>query len=339
MRSRNNQSDRGNRHNQSERSGRGYQPERGKRDFKRSPKHEAPHFEKRGERPERRPDSRRRPAPRNKQADEGLALFQELPGVEEAVGSDREDRLEGRNAVMEALRAGRTIDKLWYLEPEGGRGLDPVLHRIVAKAREEGIVVQAAKRATLDRLSVSHNHQGVIAQAAVLPYVEVEDLLKRAADKNEAPFLLVADEIQDSYNLGSLFRIAEAAGVHGIIIPKRRQVGLNAITAKASAGAVNHVPCARVNNLVQALEELKAAGVWIAGTAMDGELLYDNPQLRGPLALIIGNEGKGISPLVRKSCDFMLAIPMKGVLNSLNAAVAAGIAVFEAVRVRSQVKQ
>lgn len=250
----------------------------------------------------------------------------------------REDRLEGKNPILEAYRAGRNVDKLWVLEGEHRSKPDASMARILRYAEETGTVVLPSSKATLDRLSLTGAHQGVIAQVAVLPYVEVEEILDRARQKGEDPFLLIADEIQDAYNLGSLFRIAEAAGIHGIILPKRRQVLLDSITAKASAGAVNHVPCARVNNLNQCLELLKKEGLWIAGTTLDGEAVFDNPALVGPLALVIGNEGKGISPLVRKNCDFLLTIPMVGVLNSLNAAVAAGIVVFEAKRLREQKK-
>lgn len=246
----------------------------------------------------------------------------------------REDRLEGRNPIFEALRAGREIEKLWYLRNDRGQPADPVLRRLVKQVGETQAVLLPVDRATLDRLSFTHNHQGAIAQVALLPTVEVEDLIASAQSKGEDPFLLIADEIQDAYNLGSLFRIAEAAGVHGIILPRRRQVGLDAVTAKASAGAINHVPCARVTNLVQTLQRLKQKGIWVGGATMEGESLEDHPALSGPLALVIGNEGKGLSPLVRKTCDFLVSIPMKGQLNSLNAAVAAGIVVFEAVRLR-----
>lgn len=245
----------------------------------------------------------------------------------------REDRLEGKNPILEALKAGREIEKLWYLKDS----TDPVLKRLIAQVGETQAVLHPVDRSTLDRLTVTHAHQGVIAQVSLLPTVEWEELLIRAEERGEDPFLLIADEIQDSYNLGSLFRIAEAAGVHGIILPRHRQVGLDAVTAKASAGAIHHVPCARVTNLTQTIEALQARGIWVGGATMEGERLYDSVLLRGPLALVIGNEGRGISPLVRKRCDFLISIPMKGTLNSLNAAVAAGIVVFEAVRIRSQV--
>lgn len=270
-----------------------------------------------------------------------------MPGRGEEFSADanmpenegREDRLEGRNAILEAFRAERQIDKLWVLQQEEGARPDPTLARILRYARENGVVVQPTSRAALDRMSCTHAHQGVIAQAAVLPYVEIEDIVQAAYDKGEDPFLILLDEIQDAHNLGAVFRIAEAAGVHGIVLPKRRQVSLDAVTAKVSAGAVNYVPCARVTNLVQAIDKLKQAGVWVAGTVLDGEDIFANKKLLGPIALVVGNEGKGISTLVQKNCDFLVTIPMLGTLNSLNAAVATGISVFEIVRQRRSHKK
>lgn len=248
----------------------------------------------------------------------------------------REDRLEGRNPLQEALKAERTIDKLWVLDSlmEG----DPYIRALVHQAEEQGAVVLTMNKMGMDRLSQTGAHQGLIAQVAMQEYVDLFDLLEDLKEKEEnegkAPLLLIADEIQDAYNLGAMFRIAEAAGVDGIIVPKRRQVALDAIVAKASAGAISHVPCAKVGNLTQAIQTLKDYGYWVASTCMDGEDVFKSQQLQGALAIVIGNEGKGVSPLVKKNCDFHLAIPMKGQLNSLNAAVACGIVVFQAVSKR-----
>lgn len=249
----------------------------------------------------------------------------------------REDRLEGRNPLQEALRAGRTIDKLWVLE--GLMQSDAYIRALVHQAEEQGAVVMHVQKMALDKMSQTKAHQGLIAQVAMQEYVELYDLLENLKEQEEngkAPFLLIADEIQDAYNLGAMFRIAEAAGVDGILIPKRRQVSLDAVVAKASAGAIAHVPCVRVGNLVQAIETLKSYGYWVASTCMNGENVFESKQLQGPLAIVIGNEGKGVSPLVRKNCDFHLSIPMHGKLNSLNAAVACGIVVFEAVHKRKK---
>lgn len=248
----------------------------------------------------------------------------------------REDRLEGRNPVIEALRAGRQIDKIWVQAMGDGRRPEPTLAGIVNMAISSGAVVNQVPRSVLDNMSQTGAHQGVIAQAAVIPYVDIDEILAVAADKQEDPFIIIADEIQDSYNLGAILRTAESAGVHGVVFPKHRQVTLDAVTAKASAGAVNHVPCARVNNLVQTMNYLKGKGVWIAGLNMDGESIFDNKKMTGPIALVVGNEGKGISRLVADNCDFTVSIPMQGVLNSLNAAVATGIAVFETLRLRQR---
>lgn len=248
----------------------------------------------------------------------------------------REDRLEGRNPIQEALKAERTIDKLWVLDSlmEG----DPHIRSIVHQAEDHGAVVMTMNKLGMDRLSQTGAHQGLIAQVAMMDYVELFDLLEELKEREEtegkAPLLLIADEIQDAYNLGAMFRIAEAAGVDGIILPKRRQVSLDAVVAKASAGAISHVPCARVGNLTQAIQTLKDYGYWVASTCMDGEDVFESKQLDGALAIVIGNEGKGVSPLVKKNCDFHLSIKMKGQLNSLNAAVACGIIVFQAVSKR-----
>ncbi len=245
----------------------------------------------------------------------------------------REDRLEGRNPIKEALAAGRTIDKLWVLKPKDGRR-DKAVSEIISEVKERGGIIMEVDRPALDRLSITNAHQGMIAQTAVHDYVEVADILAAARVKGEDPLVILLDEIKDSYNLGSVFRIADAAGAHGIIIPRRRSVGLDALVAKASAGAIEHVPCARVTNLVNTMEELKKEGLWIAGTAMEGSSELSKTDLSGPMAIVIGSEGEGMRDLVRQNCDLLVSIPMKGKVNSLNAAVAAGIVIFEAVRQR-----
>ncbi|NJP40043.1 23S rRNA (guanosine(2251)-2'-O)-methyltransferase RlmB [Oscillospiraceae bacterium HV4-5-C5C] len=249
----------------------------------------------------------------------------------------RDDRLEGRNPVNEALSAGRKIDKLWVLRPANGR-FDPILAKLIYDAKQQGAVIVEVEKPALDKLSQTHAHQGVIAQTAAHDYVEVDDILAYAESRGEAPLILLLDEIQDAYNLGSIFRIADTAGVHGIIIPMRRSVGLDAVVAKASAGAIEHVRCARVNNLSQTIEQLKEKGLWIAGTDTSGINIYNDTEvgnkLDGPLALVVGSEGHGMRPLVTKNCDFTLSLPMKGKVNSLNAAVATGIILYEAVRRR-----
>ena len=259
---------------------------------------------------------------------EGTPYVEIYPDVEL-----REDRLEGRNPIQEALKAGRTIDKLWVLRSSDGK-IEPNLLKIVYAVRDAGGIVVEVEKPALDKMSQTHAHQGVIAQTAMHNYYEIEDLLNFAKEKGEKPFIILLDEIQDAYNLGSILRIADAVGVHGVVFPKRRAIGLDAVVAKASAGAIEHVKCCRVNNLVQTIESLKKEGVWIVGTSMDGEVFYENNRLSDSIALVIGSEGEGMRPLVEKHCDFKLAIPMMGQINSLNAAVAAGIIIFEAARQR-----
>jgi 23S rRNA (guanosine2251-2'-O)-methyltransferase len=236
--------------------------------------------------------------------------------------------LEGRNPILEAIRAGRTINKLWVVKKD--ERPDPALSRVVAMAREAGAVIMEVDRRALDAMSTTHAHQGVIAQVAAHEYVELDDLLSQIKSRSEVPFLLVLDEIQDSYNLGSILRIADAAGVQGVIIPMRRSVGLDAAVAKASAGAIEHVPVARVGNLNQTIIQLKDQGFWVTGTDTDGKTNYRAADWQGPLVIIIGSEGEGLSPSLKRQCDFVVSIPMQGKVNSLNAAVAAGIVTFEA---------
>lgn len=244
--------------------------------------------------------------------------------------NDREDVIEGRNAVIEALRAGRTIDKIFIQKGE----TDKTLGHIASKARDAGIVVVDADRRKLDFMSQTHSHQGVIALAAVREYCSVQDILQIAADKGEAPFVVVCDEISDPHNLGAVIRTAEAAGVHGIIIPKRRSAGVTSIVDKTSAGAVEHMAVARVANLTAAIKELKAAGLWIYGTSAEGKSELWKTDLTGPICIVIGSEGDGMGRLITENCDFLVSIPMKGKVSSLNASAAAAVLIYEALRQR-----
>lgn len=245
------------------------------------------------------------------------------------------DKIEGKNAVSEALAAGRTINKLWVLKPEGGRRLEPALAQILDEANKQGVVITRAPRNVLDNLSTTHNHQGVIASVASHEYAELEDIIAQAREAGHAPLLVALDELKDAYNLGSILRISDCCSVDGVIIPERRSVGLDSMVAKASAGAMEYVPVARVTNLSQTLRELKdKEGFWVCGTDMNGEYRYDQADYTGSLVIVIGSEGEGMREGVRKCCDFMVNIPMTGHVNSLNAAVAAGIVVFEAVKCR-----
>ena len=239
--------------------------------------------------------------------------------------------IEGRNAVIEALRAGTAVDKVYIAKGE----TDATLAHIASTARGKGIVVVEADRRKLDAMSVTHSHQGVIAVAAVREYASVSDILQSARDKGEAPLVVVCDELSDPHNLGAVIRTAEAAGAHGVIIPKRRSAGLTAIVAKTSAGAVSYLPVARVANLTALLRELKEEGLWVFGTAADGSTSLYQADLKGPAAIVIGSEGNGMSRLVREQCDFLVSIPMRGQVNSLNASAAAAVVLYEAVRQRS----
>ena len=245
---------------------------------------------------------------------------------------DREDIVEGRNAVIEALRAGRVLDKIYIQKGE----TDKALGHIASKAREAGIVVVDADKRKLDAMSQTHAHQGVIALAAVREYCSVADILSIAKEKNEHPFIIICDEISDPHNLGAVIRTAEAAGAHGVIIPKRRSAGVTSIVDKTSAGAVEHMAVARVANLTSAINELKDAGVWIYGTAAEGTNPLWKTDLKGPICIVIGSEGDGISRLVRENCDFLVSIPMKGKVSSLNASAAAAVLIYEALRQREQ---
>ena len=240
--------------------------------------------------------------------------------------------IEGRNAVTEALRAGAAIDKIYVARGD----TDRTLSRIVALAKSAGIVVADADHRKLDAMSSTHAHQGVIAVAAVREYATVEDIFAAAAEKGEKPLIVVCDELSDPHNLGAVIRTAECAGAHGVIIPKRRSAGLTAVVAKTSAGAVSYLPVARVSNIPALLKDLQKQGVWVFGTAADGTTgLYD-ADLKGPAAIVIGSEGDGMSRLVAEGCDFLVSIPMKGKISSLNASAAAAILLYEAVRQRMQ---
>ncbi|MBR2516596.1 23S rRNA (guanosine(2251)-2'-O)-methyltransferase RlmB [Geobacillus sp. FSL K6-0789] len=239
------------------------------------------------------------------------------------------DYIIGRNPVIEALKSGRDINKIWIAEGAQRHAVEPVFEW----AKRRGVLVQYVPKRKLDQM-VDGVHQGVIAQAAAYRYYEVDDLFARAARREEAPFFLILDEIEDPHNLGAIMRTADAVGAHGLIIPKRRSVGLTPTVAKASTGAIEHVPVARVTNLARTIDELKERGVWVAGTDADAKDDYRFLDGTMPLALVIGSEGKGISRLVREKCDFLFRLPMRGHVTSLNASVAASLLMYEVYRKR-----
>ncbi len=243
--------------------------------------------------------------------------------------SYEESYIEGRNAVMEALRSGRPIDKLYILD---GCHDGPV-SSIRREAKKRDVIIKFVEKEFLDRMSSTGRHQGVIAVAAAYEYAEVEDILKKAEDKGEEPFIFLLDNIEDPHNLGAIIRTANLCGAHGVIIPKNRAVGLTATVARTSAGALNYTPVARVTNLARTIEELKDKGLWFVCADMDGEVMYDQ-NLTGPIGLIIGAEGEGVSRLVKEKCDYIASIPMRGDIDSLNASVAAGVLAYEIVRQR-----
>ena len=246
------------------------------------------------------------------------------------IEAENDGVIEGRNAVIEALRAGTAIDKIYIMKGE----TDSALGHIASAAREKGIVVVDADRRKLDGMSRTHSHQGVISLAVVREYASVDDILNAAREKGENPLIVVCDELSDPHNLGAVIRTADAAGAHGVIIPKRRSAGLTAVVGKTSAGAVAHVPVARVPNLPALLKELKEEGVWVFGTAADGTTPLYQADLKGPAAIVIGSEGTGMGRLVAENCDFTVSIPMFGKINSLNASAAAAVLLYEAVRQR-----
>lgn len=237
--------------------------------------------------------------------------------------------IEGRNAVIEAFRSGKTIDKVFILD---GCQDGPV-RTIAREAKKAGCLINYVSKERLDNMSETGKHQGVIAYAAAFEYAEVEDILQAARDKNEPPFIFILDEIEDPHNLGAIIRTANLSGAHGVIIPKRRAAGLTATVLKTSAGALNYTPVAKVTNISNTIEDLKKEGMWFVCGDMGGEVMY-NLNLTGPIGLVIGNEGNGVSRLVREKCDMVASIPMKGDIDSLNASVAAGVLAFEIVRQR-----
>ena len=241
----------------------------------------------------------------------------------------QESKVEGRNAVLEAFRSGRVVDKLFVLE----RCEDGPVRTILREAKKHDTMVRFVKKERLDQMSETGKHQGVIAMTAAYDYAEVEDILNKAREKGEPPFVVVLDNIEDPHNLGAIIRTANLAGAHGVVIPKNRAVGLTATVARTSAGALNYTPVARVTNIARTIEELKKEGLWFVCADMNGELMY-RLNLKGPIGLVIGNEGEGVSRMVKEKCDFVASIPMKGDIDSLNASVAAGVLAYEIVRQR-----
>lgn len=241
----------------------------------------------------------------------------------------QENNIEGRNAVLEAFRSGRTVDKLFVLE----HCEDGPVRTILREAKKQNTIVKFVKKERLDQMSQTGTHQGVIAQTAAYAYAEVEDILEAARKKGEDPFIFVLDNIEDPHNLGAIIRTANLAGAHGVIIPKNRAVGLTPVVARTSAGALNYTPVAKVTNIARTIERLKKEGIWFVCADMGGTRMYDL-NLTGPIGLVIGNEGQGVSKLVKENCDFIASIPMKGDIDSLNASVAAGILAYEIVRQR-----
>ena len=241
-----------------------------------------------------------------------------------------DDQIEGRNSVLELLESGKDVNKIFVTRGEKHGSIN----KILGIARERKIIVVEKDKKQMDEMAQEENYQGVIAIVPPFEYVEISDILQVAKERNEDPFVIVLDGIEDPHNLGSIIRTAETAGVHGVIIPKRRAASVNSTVNKASAGAVEHMKIARVTNISDAIEELKQAGLWVCGTAVDTNKYYYNQDLTGPLAIVIGNEGKGIGEKVKKNCDFLVKIPMKGKIQSLNASVSTGIVVYESVKQR-----
>lgn len=271
----------------------------------------------------------KRPSGRNGEERKGRKPFHIAREEREMDREINENQLEGRNAILEVLRSGRDIEKIMVAKGN----VEGTIKRIIAMAVEKGVVIQEVSRQKLDEISQTKNHQGVIALVSAHDYVEVEDILAAAKEKGEDPFVLLLDGITDPHNLGAILRTAECAGVHGVIIPKRRSVGLNATVGKTSAGAIEYMPVARVTNIVQTMEYLKKEGLWIACADMKGLDHFDT-NMKGPLALVIGSEGDGVSRLVKEKCDFTASIPMYGKISSLNASVAAALLMYEVVRQR-----
>jgi 23S rRNA (guanosine2251-2'-O)-methyltransferase len=250
----------------------------------------------------------------------------------EGKDADETGRLEGKNVVIEALRAGHPINKI-YIEKNMN---DPILNKIYANARENGIVVTFLDKDKLDGMSVTRRHQGVIAEVAAMEYADISDIVKKAEIAGQPPLILILDGITDPNNLGSIIRAAECAGVHGIVLPKRRSASLSPVVAKVAAGAAEHIPISKVTNLTRVINDLKKSGFWIVGADMQGETIYYEYDYIQPTAVVIGSEGNGISRLVRENCDAMIRIPLYGKINSLNAATAAALIVFQAARKREE---
>lgn len=240
------------------------------------------------------------------------------------------DKVEGRNAVIELLNSNRDINKIYIQNGEKHGSIN----KIISIAKEKKIIINKVDKIKMDAISETKRHQGVIAIVAPYNYSTVDDIIEYAHSKNEEPFILILDGIEDVHNLGSIIRTAETAGVHGIIIPKRRAASVNATVAKTSAGAIEYMKIARVNNLNETIKKLKEEGLWIIGTEMNAKTKYYDQDLKGPIAIVIGNEGTGISSLVKKNCDILINIPMKGKINSLNASVSTGIILYEALKQR-----
>lgn len=259
-----------------------------------------------------------------------IAQKQEGRNMEEANAVIREDLIEGRNAVIEALKSGRTIEQILLAKGD----LEGAINVIFALSKEKGIVIKEVDRRKLDAMSSTGSHQGVIAITTPYNYCELEDILASAAEKSEEPFIIVLDEIEDPHNLGSIIRTAEVCGAHGIVIPKRRNVGVTAAVYKSSAGAVEYVKIAKVTNINGVIETLKKKGIWVYGADMEAKEYSYQANLKGAVALVIGSEGRGISRLTKEKCDNLIKIPMKGNVNSLNASVAAGILMYEVLKSR-----
>ena len=240
----------------------------------------------------------------------------------------------GRNAVMEALKSGRSLNKILVAKGERQGSIKEVL----AVAKEHKIIIQEVEMKKLEELAKGIRHQGVLAYAAPVDYVELEDIIGRAQELGEHPFIVLLDELEDPHNLGAILRSVDAAGAHGVLIPKRRSCPLSATVAKTSAGAIEYVPVARIGNVAQTIKDLKKQGMWVVGADMDGEKYYYNADLTGPLVLVIGSEGKGLGRLTKEQCDYLVKIPMGGKINSLNASVACSLMLFEAVRQRNSAK-
>ena len=246
-----------------------------------------------------------------------------------------EDQVEGRNSVLELLESGKDINKI-YITREEKHGS---INKIIAKARERKIIIVEKDKRQMQEIAQTENYQGVIAIVPPFEYCEIEDILEEAKNKNEDPFVLILDGIEDPHNLGSIIRTAETAGVHGIIIPKRRAATVNSTVNKTSAGAVEHMKIARVNNISESINKLKEAGLWICGTDINTKTYYYDQDLTGAIGIVIGNEGQGISEKVKKNCDFLVKIPMKGKVTSLNASVSTGIIIYEALKQRENNKK